>query len=80
MHHKACFFKDVVMMPCRKGSMNYKNNLLINIVSAILPNGELGWQAVAHAYHEQLKEENVHDSSDPKKHWFKTLCRYCAMG
>ncbi len=58
----------------RKGSMNYKYNFLINIVLVILPNGELGWQAVAHAHHEQSKKEIVGDSSDLKKHWFKTLC------
>jgi hypothetical protein len=45
-------------MPRRKGSsVNYKNNLLIPIVSELLSNGDLGWQAVAAAYQEQTKEE-----------------------
>jgi hypothetical protein len=34
-------------MPCKKGSVNYKNNVLNDIIEEILPNGELGWEAVA---------------------------------
>jgi hypothetical protein len=41
----------------KDGSVNYKNNLLISIIEVILPNGELGWEAVAIAYQERLNEE-----------------------
>jgi hypothetical protein len=44
-------------MTCRKGSMKYKNNLLIRIIEEILPNGELGWEAVAIPYQERSNEE-----------------------
>jgi hypothetical protein len=72
--HKACFFCVIAMMPRKKGSVNYKNELLINIVADVLPNGEYGWQTIALAYQEQLKEEILHHSADMKKHWIKVLC------
>ncbi len=40
--------------------MNNKNRLLINIVADVLPNGEYGWQTVALAYQEQLKDAQLH--------------------
>ncbi len=72
--HKARFFSVVATMPHKKGSVNYKNKLLINIVADVLPNGEYGWQIIALAYQEQLKEEILHDNADMKKHWIKVLC------
>ncbi len=73
-HHKARFFSVVATMPHKKGSVNYKNKLLINIVANALPNGEYGWQTVALAYQEQSKEEILRDTADMKKHWIKVLC------
>ena len=61
-------------MPRRKGSVNYKNDVLIQIVSEILPNGEYGWNAVATAYQNISKEEVLRDTNDIKKHWIKNLC------
>jgi hypothetical protein len=61
-------------MPQRKGSVNYKNDLLIDIVAIILPNGEYGWQTVAIAYQEQSKENILCDSTEIKKHRIRTLC------
>jgi hypothetical protein len=72
--HKACFFGAVAAMPRKKGSVNYKNKLLIDIVADVLPNGEYGWQTVTLAYQEQSKEEILRDSADMKKHWIKVLC------
>lgn len=46
-------------MPRKKGSVNYKNDLLIDIVGKFLPNGEYGWQTVALAYQEMSKEDMV---------------------
>jgi hypothetical protein len=37
-------------MPQKKGTANYKNDVLIDIIEEILPHGELGWEAVAIAY------------------------------
>jgi hypothetical protein len=61
-------------MPCIKGSVNYKNKLLMDIVADILPNSEYGWQAVALAYQERWKEKVLRDSMYMKKHWIKVLC------
>jgi hypothetical protein len=54
---RACFFSAVRKMLCKDGSVNYKNNLLISIIEEILPNGELGWEAVAIAYQRRSNEE-----------------------
>ncbi len=43
----ACFLSAAVSMARRKGSVNYKNEVLIKVIGEILPNGEYGWQAVA---------------------------------
>jgi hypothetical protein len=72
--HKARFFCAVAAMTRKKGSVNYKNELLLDIVADVLPNGEYGWQTIALAYQEQSKEEILHDSADMKKHWIKVLC------
>jgi hypothetical protein len=72
--HKACFFDAVAVMPCKKGSVNYKNELLIDIVADVLPNSEYDWQTVALAYQEQSKEEILRDTADMKKHWIKVFC------
>ena len=54
-------------MPRRKGSVNYKNQLLIPVVSKLLSNGDLVWQAVAVAYQEKTKEEFFRESADLKE-------------
>ncbi len=61
-------------MPHKKGSVNYKNKSLINIMADVLPNGEYGWQTIALEYQEQSKEEILRDTADMKKHWIKVLC------
>jgi hypothetical protein len=48
--HKAHFFSVVATTPRKKGSVNYKNKLLIDIVADVLPNCEYGWQTIALAY------------------------------
>jgi hypothetical protein len=42
-------------MTHRKGSVNYKNGVLIKLISKILPNDDYGWQAVAMAYQEKTR-------------------------
>jgi hypothetical protein len=61
-------------MPRKKGSVKYNNELLVDIVADVLPNGEYDWQTIALAYQEQLKEEILRDTADMKKHWIKVLC------
>ena len=62
------------IMPRRKGARNYKNKLLIRIIAQVLPNGELGWQAVATAYKEAAGEDTVQNSDNIKKHWIRNCC------
>jgi hypothetical protein len=60
-------------MPRKKGAMNYKNDVLIDIIEEILPNGELVWEAVAIAYQAKTNEESLRDMTDVKKHWLVTF-------
>ena len=62
-------------MPRAKGAKNYKNDLLIPIVTEILPNGEYGWSAVALAYQEQAREDDPHNTDNMRRHWVKNLCQ-----
>ena len=57
-----------------RGVPNYKNEILIRIISEMLPNGEYAWQAVAATYHVESGEALVRNSDDLKKHWVKNLC------
>jgi hypothetical protein len=61
-------FHAVERMPRTKGDVNYKNDLLINIILEILPTGEYGLQAVSCAYHEQTKEELPRNTDNLKGH------------
>jgi hypothetical protein len=61
-------------MACTKGSVNYKNDLLISIINELFPNGEVAWEAVCTAYFNQLKEKALHNMVDMRKHWIKNLC------
>jgi hypothetical protein len=63
-----------IMMARTKGSVNYKNNILINIINKLLPNGEVAWEAVCTAYFTQSKEKALHNTTDVHKHWIKNLC------
>jgi hypothetical protein len=72
--YKARFFGTVGRMPRLKGVVNYENDILINIILEILPNGEYVWQAVSFAYHKQSKEKDPRNTDNLKRHWIKTLC------
>jgi hypothetical protein len=72
--HKAHFFSTFGRMPRLKSAINYKNDILINIILELLPNGEYGWHAVSFAYHEQSKEKDPRNTDNLKRHWIKILC------
>jgi hypothetical protein len=57
-----------------RGAKNYKNEVLINIIAGILPNGQYGWDQVAAAYMTEANEDILRDTDDLKRHWVKTLC------
>jgi hypothetical protein len=46
------------------GVVNYKNEILINIISNMLPNGEYAWQAIATAYQAESSKRDLHDTTD----------------
>jgi hypothetical protein len=71
---RARFFSAIKRMPRKKGLVNYKNNLLINIIEEILPNGKLGWEAIVIAYQGRLNKEAQQGMTNIKKHWIKNLC------
>jgi hypothetical protein len=56
------------------GVANYKNAILINIVSNMLPNSKYAWQAIATAYQAESGEKDRCDMADLKKHLHKVLC------
>ena len=53
----ALLVRVCAIMPPAKGAKNYKHDILIPIITEILPNGEYGWSAVALAYQEQARED-----------------------
>jgi len=59
-----------------RGAKKYKNDVLINIIAGVLPNGQYGWDQVAAAYMTAAKENVLHDTDTDnlKRHWVKTLC------
>jgi hypothetical protein len=74
----AIFFPTIrqfnVTMARTKGSVNYKNKVLINITNELLPNGEVAWEAVCTAYFNQSKEKALRNTMDVRKHWIENLC------
>ncbi len=63
-----------VTMTRTKGSVNYKNKVLIKIINELLPNGEVAWEAVCTAYFNQSKEKVLRNMTDVRKHWIENLC------
>jgi hypothetical protein len=57
-----------------RGSVNYKNKVLIKIINELLPNGEVAWEAVCTAYFNQSKEKALRNTTDVRKHRIKNLC------
>jgi hypothetical protein len=56
---RPCFISMVRKMPRKKGTMNNKNDHLINIVEKILPHGQITWEAIATAYQKQMNEKEL---------------------
>lgn len=58
------------------GVPNYKNELLINVVEAVLPDGALQWGIVAQRYKESSGEKELRDTHDIKRHFtiHKNMC------
>ena len=50
---KTCFVSVIRKMLHKKGAVNYKNDVLIDIIEEILPHGQTAWEAIAIAYQEK---------------------------
>ena len=61
------------------GVPNYKSEVLINVVEAVLPDGALQWSIVAQRYQEASGERELRDSHDIKRH-FTTHRNMCDNG
>ena len=49
------------------GVPNYKNDMLINVIEAVLPNGATLWQVVAKRYQEVSGEANLREVQDIRR-------------
>ena len=58
------------------GVPNYQNEVLINAIEGILPDGALQWRKVAERYQEASGEKEIRDNHDIKRHFttHKNLC------
>ena len=58
------------------GVPNYQNDVLINVIEAVLPDGPLQWSIVAQRYQEASGEREIRDGHDIKRHFttHKNLC------
>ncbi len=61
-------------MPRAKGKVNYKADLLIQVVEEKLPAGAIGWQEVAALYQLRSGELALRDHEDVKRHWVEKCC------
>jgi hypothetical protein len=61
-------------MPRAKGKVNYKADILIQVVEEKLPAGAIGWQEVAALYQLRSGELALHDHEDVKQHWVEKCC------
>jgi hypothetical protein len=56
------------------GHVNYLNDILINIMESLLPNGTKAWCLVPLAYKDESGEDTVCDEDDIHKKWIRKLC------
>jgi hypothetical protein len=58
----------------RPGCANYYNNILIDIIERILPNGTSTWCLIALAYKKESGEDVVWEEEDVRRNWTRKLC------
>jgi hypothetical protein len=61
-------------MPRVKGKVNYKKEVLLQVVREVLPSGALGWEEVTRIYQERSSEEERRNGDDVKRHWQEKCC------
>ena len=57
------------------GVRNYQNNVLIDIVERLLPQGLEGWREVAFEYQRESNEPVLRRGEDVRDNWVKKLCK-----
>ena len=57
------------------GVRNYQNNVLIDIVERLLPQGLEGWREVALEYQRESNEAVLRRGEDVRDNWVKKLCK-----
>ena len=57
------------------GAVNYQNNVLIDIVERLLPQGLEGWREVAQEYQRESNEAVLCRGEDVRDNWVKKLCK-----
>lgn len=57
------------------GVRNYQNNVLIDIVERLLPQGLEGWREVALEYQRESNEPVLRRGEDVRDNWVKKLCK-----
>ena len=58
----------------KKGCPNYKKDILLNVISDVLPAGQVGWTTVANRYMIATSENLLRDGVDIKRHFIEKLC------
>ena len=53
----------------KKGCPNYKKDILLNVISDVLPAGQVGWTTVANRYMIATSENLLRDGVDIKRHF-----------
>lgn len=61
-------------MPRVKGKVNYKKEVLLQVVREVLPSGALGWEEVSRIYQERSSEGERRNGEDVKRHWQEKCC------
>ena len=59
----------------RAGTPNYKNDLLLNVVEAVLPAGAEQWKIVAQRYQQSSGESFLRFYDDVRRHFNDKLCK-----
>ncbi len=61
---------------CAGGIPNYKNDIIINIVERLLPQGLAAWKQVAAEYQRETGETTLCQGEDLQENWNKKLCNH----
>ena len=59
----------------KTGTSNYKNDMLLNVIEAILPAGAEGWKIIASRFQIVSGEATLRFNDDIRRHFFTKLCK-----